>query len=318
VILNASINVSGAIGSNLTILPSGEVAGTVHNGTDLDLQNPLVVAGQSVATLVNLPSGATERVHVQPSTSTSALGASSVWSGLYGGSDLSSGDGLGGFGFRDCCGQFSYPDESKTIDRERNAIAMFLQAEELATPDRPILVGWSQQPLESISVDGATPRQRDLTLVVAPLTLRFPSHGQFRMPAGTLEAHLVDILPRAPQSTGFGFGGPDGQQISVGVGGALTFEFQLPHDGIVRFRYLTLSTGLGVDSLGPARIYDWHTARWRPVDLSMGSASLANPNRFISPTGQLLVQVRATGETGDFTITDQYHVVELSAMGTVT
>ncbi len=317
--LDTSVHIRGAFQSGLTIDARGDISGSIQNSTNLDLRNPVIVAGQAITHLSDIPPGATAEARLRPRSDSSGQDPTSIWSSLYGGSNPGNSDGFGGFGFGDCCDQVSFPGEVKLIDRERNAIAMLTQAQALATPGEILLVGWSERPLGTFTVDGVTPRQRNLNLIVAPLAVHFPVHGPFRLSPGTLTARLVDILPRAPQSCCFGFGGPDSQQqLSVGSGGSLTFEFDLPRARHVRFQRLALSAGSGTDSLGPGSVYDWRALRWVNIDLSVGAVQLPNPNRFVSPNGQILIELRATAASGDLTISDQYHAVDLSATGTVT
>ncbi|HEX8917001.1 MAG TPA: hypothetical protein VF898_00720 [Chloroflexota bacterium] len=317
--LDTSVHIPGSVQSNLRIDAHGDVAGSIHNGTNLELRNPVIVAGQAIAHLPDIPAGATVQARVHPNSDTGGQDPTSFWSNLYGGPELNPSDAFGAFGFRDCCNQVSFPKETRLIDRMRNVIAMLSQAQALTSPGTVLLVGWSDRPLGTFTIDGVTPQRRDLNLIMTPLAVRFPSHGSFQLTDGTLAAHLVDIVPRAPQSCCFGFGGPDTpQQLSVGTGGSLTFEFDLPGSRHIHFQHLVLSTFGGEDSLGPARVYDWHTLRWIPINLSSGSFQFSAPNDFVSPGGQILVEIRATTGSGDITISDQYHALDLSGNGTVT
>lgn len=318
VTFNTSVRVPGSVTSNLRIDARGNVAGSIHNGTNLAIRNPVVLAGQSIVRLPDILPGATIGMRVKPTSTTSGPDPTSIWTDLYGAPNQNS-DSFGGFGFGDCCDQFSYSEETGLIDRERNAIAMLSQAQALPLSGGILLIGWNRQSLGKFSVGGVTPQERNLNLVVTPLAVHLPSHGTFRLNPGTLTAHLVDVLPRAPQSSCCsGIGAADSTQpISVGTGGSLTFEFDLPHSRHVEFRRLVLDTGRGADSLGPGRVYDWRDQRWVNIDLSIGSAGLPNPNRLISSTGQLLVELRATDTVGDLNISDQYHALDLSGTGRV-
>jgi hypothetical protein len=204
---------------------------------------------------------------------------------------------------------------------------MLSRAQLLTSPSGVLLAGWTTAPLASLSVDGAAPQRRDLTFVVTSLPVRLPSRGSFSIQGGMLPGTLVDMLPRAPQvcCSGFGggFGGGFGStdssgQISVGTGGSLTFEYDLPYSRHARFQELALSPGDRSDNTGPTDVYDWISRRWVPVDLSAGSTRLQRPARFISSAGRVLVRLRATTLTGDLTVVDQAYAVEVSARGTVT
>jgi len=316
--LETTVNIPGAVQSGLTVDPHGTIAGSIHNGTNLDLLDPVIVAGQTVAHLSTIPAGGRVYAQIQPSIDSSAQGGALSWSQLYGGANLDNTDPFGGF--RDCCSRSSYAQETRPLDRIRNAVAMLSQAQPdaLSTLGEVLLVGWSERPLGAISVDGTVPQRRDLNLIVTPLSVRFPSRGSFRLLPGTLGPHLVDVLPRAPQSSccGFGPGSDQPQQVSVGPGGFLTFEFDLPGSGHIRFQRLALNINSGDDGTNAGRVYDWRTLRWVNIDLSPGDAQLPNPNRFVSSHGQIMVRFQATGGAGDLTISDPYHDLQISGTGT--
>jgi hypothetical protein len=318
--LETSTDVSGVVQSDLTIDSRGNIAGPIHNGTKLELLDPVIVAGQTVVHLSDLPAGGRVYARVRPGIDTSVQDWGAFWSHLYGGSNLGGSDIFGGF--RDCCNQFSYPQETQLLDRIRNAVTMLSQArpDALSTLGEVLLVGWSERPLATVSVDGSTPQRRDLNLVVTPLSVRFLSHGSFRLRSGTFGPHLIDVLPRAPQSSccGFGPGGDQQGQVSVGPGGFLTFEFDLPRSGRLQFQHLTLSVNGGDSGTNAGRVYDWHTLRWVNVNLSSGAAHLPNSNRFVSSHGQIMVRLQATAGTGDLTISDPYHDLQISGTGVVT
>jgi hypothetical protein len=183
-----------------------------------------------------------------------------------------------------------------------------------------MLIGWTERPLGAVSVDGSTPERRDLTLVATPLSVQLPSKGSFRLLAGTVGGHLVDILPRAPQSNccNFGWGRDQQQEVSVGSGGFLTFEFDLRPTRQVRFQRLTVSVSDQDDNVNQGRVYDWRAHRWVAVDLSSSAAQLPNPDRFVSSRGQLMVRLDSTGDGGDLSISDPYHDVQLAGTGAVT
>jgi hypothetical protein len=316
VTLNTTVHIPGTVQSDLGLNAQGDVAGRIHNGTNLDLLDPVIVAGQTVTHLPNIAVGATIQAHVRPNSDVSSQDQPSIWTQLYGGPDLGGADGFGGF--RDCCDQFSYPQEKRLIDRVRNATAMLSQSQTLSTLGEVLLIGWSTQPLGSFRVDGSAPQRRDLNLIVVPLSVHFPSHGSFRIRTGTLGAHLVDIVPQAPQSNCCGFFSRNDQQISVGPGGSFTFEFDMPNGGHVRFQRLALTVNGGTGGMSTGDVYDWHAHRWVAVDLSTGTAELPNPNRFVSPDDRIMLKLQATAGSGDLTIDSPYQDVQLSGTGTVT
>lgn len=319
--LDTSVSVPGSVRSALAVNAAGDLVGSIYNKTDLRIQDPVVVAGQSFAHLHDLPAGAAARVHLRPGDAYVGGDASSLWTTIYGSPSTILSDDFGPFGFGDCCNGVSLPRETTLRAREGNAIAMLARARALTSPSGVLLAGWTTQPLGSLSVDGAAPQRRDLSLVVVPLAVRLPSHGSFRFEPGTLSGQLVDMVPRAPQICCSGFGGfgsdDSSSQVSVGTGGSLTFEFDLARGRRVRFQRLSVSPGERSDNSGPTDVYDWTSGRWVTVDLTTGSAQLPRPGRFVSSDGRILVRMRATTLTGDLTVLDQHYPVEISAQGAV-
>lgn len=317
--LETSVPIPGTVQSDLTIDAHGTITGSIHNGTNLPLLDPMIVAGQSSAHLADIPVGGRVNARIRPGADDSLQDWTSFWSQLYGGPDFGNSDHFGGF--RDCCNQVAYPQEAQLLDRIRNANAMLSQArpETLSRLGQVLLLGWSTRPVGTIHVDGSSPQRRDLNLIVTPLSVRFPTRGPFRLLTGTVDAHLVDVLPRAPQSNCCGFGGSDQQGVaSVGSGGFLTFEFNMPANRHVRFQNLAIHVNSGDDGATSGRVYDWRTQRWIHVDLSSGSARINQPYRCISASGRIMVRLLATGGTGDLTVYDPYHDVQVSGTGMVT
>jgi hypothetical protein len=322
--LDTSVSIPGSVGSRLAVNGSGDLVGSLRNRTDLDLHDPVIVAGQSFVHLRDLPAGASVNVRLRPGNSFLGGDGSSVWATIYSSPSTILSDDFGPFGF-DCCNGVSLPRETTLRVREGNAIAMLSRARALTSPSGVLLAGWTTQQLGRVSVDGTSPQQRDLTFVIAPLSVQLPDRGAFSVQRGMLAGNLVDMVPRAPQAccSGFGgfgggFGSSDGSsQVSVGTGGSLTFEYDLPYRPGARFRQLVLSPGDRSDNTGPTDVFDWASRRWVAVDLTTGSASLPRPSRFVSSDGRVLVRLRATTETGDLTVVDQAYAVEISARGIV-
>jgi hypothetical protein len=216
-----------------------------------------------------------------------------------------------------CCGP-PQPVEKTTSDRLRDVAAMMPEAQSISTLGEVVLVGWSQQPLGTLTVDGSAPQQRDLFLVAAPLSVHLPSAGSFRLRPGTVAAHLIDDVPFAPSNFCCGPPYPYNQQVNLGSGGSATFEFDIPNGGHVRFRHLTLwANAGGADGTSIGTIYDWQARRWVHVDLSLGSADLRNPDRFISPSGALRIHFKATDESGDIRFQNPLQNLQLSGSGDV-
>jgi hypothetical protein len=325
--LHTSVHVPGTIESDLHPDAHGYLIGTVHNGTNLNLIRPVILAGRTVTHLPDLPAGASRQIraragidpHDHSQIAASLFGQPSwggtryfVKSGLLGGLTFSSPIGIGGI----CCPGPPQAEENSLNDRIRNAGLFLPETQNITSLGEVVLVGWTQQSLGSMTVDGATPHRRDLTMVASPVSIRFVP-GRFRLRRGMLGAHLVDLLPGVT-TTGCCPGGPWVKPMDIGSQGHAIFAFDVPDAAHVHFSRLTLS----VDAGGPAgtgigSVYDWPRHHWVPVDLSSGDVSLSHPERFLSPQGRVLIRLRPTGDTGDVLIADPHQNLQISGSGWV-
>lgn len=246
-----------------------------------------------------------------------ALYGTPRYGGYYGGGYY--GGGMGGpffggsgpfiFNGGGCCPGPTPPAEKTVLDRIRNVSMMLPETQQLMTEGEIMLIGWTQQPLGAFDVDGTAPRQRELTMLSMPVHVGFP-HRAFRLRSGTIGARLVDDVPQQPVNSNrcCGFGQP----IYIGSGGSGIFEFDLP-DPHARFSRLTLWANAGGalgDNIG--HVYDWYSHRWVHVNLSTGEAALRNPNRFISPWGAIQLRLNANYNSGDITILNLNHDLQLT------
>jgi hypothetical protein len=201
------------------------------------------------------------------------------------------------------------------VDRLRNVGDRLPNGQDLSSTNGVVLVGWTENSLGTLTVNGTTPRRRDLNLIEAPLPVHFP-HGTFRLRQGILSAYLVDGTPQPPQngccSTTLGTAA-----VTIGAGGSAIFQFDIPNSGRMRFHRLVLSVNDGeADESKVAQVYDWRSNRWVHVNLDPINAVLATPSRFISAGGALQVRLVSTTSSGDVVIADPSQDVQLS--GTVT
>lgn len=318
VIVNTHVSIPGTVRTALTPDRSGTLVGSIHNGTNLDVLSPIIVAGQTIKTLPNLPPGATIHVRVRP-TSEANFGQTSVWTALLGRANSSDDGGFGGFGgFGDCCNQSVLPSEGTLSARIRNVASMLSQVEPLTGPNEVELLGWSLRPVGSFTVNGSVPQRRDLNLLAVPVSVHLPSHGTFQLLAGTLGAQPVDINPKIPQSDCCSFFSRNDHEISIGAGGSITFQFNIPNSRHVRFHQLQVTTSAGDNGIDQGQVYDWRTHRWAPIDLSTGTARIVHPDRITSPGGAVLLRLLASPTAGDLSIDNPYGDMQISGTGAVT
>jgi len=321
VALHTTITVPGSVAGKLRIDRTGYLVGTVHNGTLLTLSHPIIIAGRSTIHLPDMPPGSTVGVRVKPYLSAADIGNQPFWNWVYGQPRFGGPVYVGGrWFFTDgpCCYGPSAPMEHTFDDRVSDAATQIPDAQTVILLGDVLFVAWNQQPMGTIRVDGASPQRRDLTMVVAPLTVHFQA-GPFVLLSGTVGAHLVDISPRPGTSGCCGPAGPN--SIDVAAGGSATFEFDLPSAGHLHFAHLRLNVDAGgAYGAESGHLWNWRARRWIRVDLSLGSAAVHDPDRFISSHGALLVKLVNSGGSGpnhgpDMRILDILRNLQISGDG---
>jgi hypothetical protein len=326
--LRTSVNISGALRSQLSLNRAGYLTGTIHNGTSLDLIRPVVLAGDAVERLPTISSGRTIEVRLKPQSSTTPQNL--LWQRLYGqpspqqfsGGPMYYGSGLGSSGVPflgnggGCCPGPLPPKENNLSDRIRNVAAALPDTEVGTMPGEVTLLAWTQRSLGAVTVDGTVPQRRDLNLVMAPLSVHL-GRGSFSLPTGVLSARLMDSSPGDSSSGGCCPFDPRIQPLYLSQGGSATFQFDIPGKHI-RFRRLALNVNAGGavgDDIG--HVYNWRSGRWDQVNLSTGNASLRHPNQYLSPRGALLVKLETTSTSGAVVIGDAHRQLQISGAGTV-
>jgi hypothetical protein len=313
VALWTTVHIGGSLRSDLHVEPDGAIVGTIRNDTDLTLQAPAILAGSAVLRLANLPPHVARAVRIEPKVDNRDRSATLLWDRIYGTSQTSADFGAWD---GDPWEEPRLGSEASFIDRLRNVGDRLPDGEDLPAGSGIILIGWTETSLGSLTVDGVTPRRRDLNLLETTLPIHFP-RGAFELRRGTLRAYLVDGRPQPPQngccSTSFG-----SRVVGVGPGGFATFQFDIPDPGHLQFNRLVLSVNAGgADGSKVAQVYDWHRRRWVHVNLGPIDAVLTTPARFISNAGALQVRLHATSTSGDVVIADPLQDVQLSGSATV-
>lgn len=310
--LQTSVSLPGTLRSNLHLAPDGAIVGTVRNTTSLTLLRPMIIAGSAVARLPDLRPGATLRVRVVPALRTGWQAHSTLWDQVYQPSRLSAALGT----WDGDPWEAPSPLAEKTLtDRLRNVSALLPQAQTITSLGEILFLGWSERTLGTVSVNGAAPQRRDLSLVAATLAVHFP-RGPFHLRRGTIGAYLVDAQPQQPQF-GCCFDSTASQPVALGPGGSATFEFDMPRTRALHFSRLQLWLDTG-GAVGPeiGQAFDWQTGRWVYLDLETSLVTLPHPDRFISPSGALLVRLRANNASGDITISDPRQDLQISGWAT--
>lgn len=326
VALHSTMNVAGAIRGQLHLNRTGWIVGAVHNDTHLTLIHPAIIAGTAAERLADLPPEATVRIRIKPNNDVFAnIYGRPIWYKLYGsprygpgyyggppGIGLVTGQFMGG---SYCCYGPAPPPEKTLADRIRNAAENIPEAQAISALGQVTLAGWTEQPFGAITVDGAAPQRRDLTLVMAPLQVRFP-HGPFTLRTGVLDAQIIDQSPQAAQNLCCA---QSGQSVLLSPGSWAILGFDIPQASHLHWTRLDLGVNAGGASGAEiCSVYDWRHAAWVHEDVTFGYTRLKHPARFISPAGRMLVRLRATADSGNIRIMDIHRALQLRGTGVTT
>ena len=344
--MSTSISVRGDIDYSLRVTKSGEVAGWVRNGTSLSLIHPAIIAGRWYERLPAVPPGKTVTVRVTPGTNVYNHSSMTMWErvlgqydpdyccgsgGVYdsippsisvqpasrgGGTVALGGDCMGYGGCQGCCFGYGPAPEHSLGARLRNAATQMPSAQQLDALGEVVFVGWNEQPLIPLTVNGGAPDRRDLNLIVKPLTVTFPP-GPFRLRTGTIGANLIDVRPAAPNGQNC-CNTPIVGAIELGHGGSATYEFDLHAKGQVHLAKLSVYVDAGgANGRNMGRIWNCTDQRWISYDLSRGVAHLSNPQPFVSTKGTILVKLVANDGGSDMYFPDARRDIQIAGSGWV-
>jgi len=158
----------------------------------------------------------------------------------------------------------------------------------LLTDAPATLVGWADQPLDSINavtVNGITPGGTHDNFVQLPLNLNFV--GTLKLPPNLISGQVINAQGSDVQTTQ-----PSVYSMSTG---SVTFEFALPdmaHWQISNMRITEpFFKALKDKSHVQVRLYNWSAGTWDTIMLSQYSFTTANIKAYTSLDGRMLLQV---------------------------
>lgn len=316
--LRTTMQIPGRIATNLHLDSRGRIVGMVVNRTSVPLLRPALIAGQAYARLPDIAPGGHAAVSLYPRSEVTDHEYTQMLTQVYG---LTLPDYSAMVVNRSVSipgNPAGIPADRTLARRIRNAVNALPESHLLSAIGEVTLVAWTDQPLDSIELDGAAASHRDLTLLVQPVTVS-AARGRFLLPTGVIGARPVDMQPAAPE---YPCGGVTPQPFALGPGSEATFAFQLP-----RGRYSALSLDLYAGGIDPTtsdytgvprnavEAYDWRAQRWIPLSFHSYSSHFVKPARFISYTGAVLVRVRSTQRIGDLTILDPRADLQIHGTG---
>jgi len=273
-------------------LVNGKLTGTIENHSNLTFSDAVLIAGDSFQTIGPLKPGATATVSVTPKA-VNPFGQP-LFTRVY-----STGPSCGG-------GPCGGPYGGSSTDRDALAKTQILSLLPISTSFKgntasttPLLVAWSHQSFESLTVSGSSPRSSAVSAVA--LSLPVDQIGTGTLPAGVVNGRIVDVVGDSQSN------GPPG--ILSLQKGSLTYEFAPAlADG-------TRLTGVSVNAqnpygakfvppssstqTGPAvqgQIWDWASSTWTDVAYQ-DNGTTALPDSAVNPTTGL-VRLRLSTTSG--------------------
>lgn len=263
-------------------LTNGKLQGTIRNVSNLSFTDAVVLAGDGFQILPKLDAGATATYSVTPKVS--------VFTGMPTAMTIypSTGFNFGG----------PVPSQSADADREALAKTSILQMVSgsnygFTSAITPMVVAWSRQPAQDVTIAGSKPRTTTLTAVVLPLHVTGIEAGA--VPAGMVSSRFTDMQgdaqPAQPGAVLLQNG-----SVSYDFTPALAPGSHLDSASIDS----TFSSPKGPVAPGTAatlqaRYWDWQRSVWTSLSYNMGGIT-ALPAAAINPaSGEVRLQVDAGG-----------------------
>jgi hypothetical protein len=261
-------------------LVNGKLTGTIQNNSNLRFTDLVVLAGDGYQVISGLAPGAGATFSVTPKPSNPYAGPPAYMT-IYG-------------------NYFNGPPPSQTSDADRQNLEkssiLSLVAgggfNGISSTIAPMIVAWTQQPYEQITVGGAHPRSTAESAVVIPLAIGAIGAGS--LPAGLVVSRFTDI-------DGTTQNGPPGAVFMQS--GTATYDFT---PQLVPGTHLTGAT-LDSTSQSPkggafpgqslsAEAWDWSQSAWVHVAYTpLGTTTL--PAGAVNPsTGEVRVRITVNGQ----------------------
>jgi hypothetical protein len=264
----------------------GNLVGVVENHSNMSFSDAVLVAGDAYQTLGPIGPGASIALSLQPKAA-SPFNGNPISTRIYPSVMYGNGGNPGaGFGGRASDAERRAEDRTQILQLLLGGINGAV-----APAITPMLIAWSDQPLQSIAVNGNTPRAHATSAVVVPLTVS--SLGSGAVPAGLIPARLIDF-------SGEGQPGPGSIFLQNGTA---TYEFSAPLAAGVHLTGAALSSSNAYmgKPLGPTatagavqeQVWDWASSAWRTIDLQDNGVTTL-PTGAVNPaTGTVRVRLTA-------------------------
>ena len=266
-------------------MAGGLLVGSIQNSSGIEFTDGVVIAGNSFAKLNALRPGQVTQFTLTPATNS------------YNGPPISmtiypSNYQFGGVG----------ANNSSDTERDmetRSAILSTLIPNGfggLLATTQPIVVLWTQQPFQNVTVNGAHPR----TFVESAVVMALPIEqvGPGALPAGVVPGRVIDIDADTTQ-------GPPGTVMAQA--GSVTFSFTpiLAPGTHLSLVSITNTNPFGAKGfLGPAgtpatikaEAWDWKQSRWSEIAYQETGTTTVADSAVNSTTGEVRLRLSSTGQ----------------------
>ena len=273
-------------------LVNGQLKGTVENHSNLTFTDAVLIAGDNFQTIGALKPGASANLSLAPKSGTS-LGQP-LYMSVYNQSGIYQNGGYGPGG-----------PTVTAADRDNFAKTQILSLLPTGAGFKgigsgsaaPMLVAWTHQSFQDLSVNGTQPRSSALAAVV--LSLAVDQIGTGPLPAGIVSGRIVDVVGDSQGQ------GPPGMLVLQN--GSVTYEFAPALRSGARLTALSINAqnpygpkfgppGTTTQT-GPAvtgQVWDWSRAAW--IDVAyQDNGTTALPDSAVDPsTGLIRLRVSTT------------------------
>jgi hypothetical protein len=261
-------------------LVNGQLTGTIQNNSNMRFTDLVVLAGDGYQLLSGLAPGATATFSVTPKAANPYMGPPAT-STIYG-------------------NYYNGPQPTQTTDADREAmvktsILSLLTLQNfygISQAISPMVVAWTKQPYQHLSVAGSQPRSTAETAVVLPLAIGELGLGS--VPAGVVASRFTDIDGTTQ------IGPPGGVLMQKGT---VTYDFT---PTLAPGTHLTRATLDSTNQVGKgvapttsqsleAEVWDWTQSRWVPIAYNGAGTTELPPSAVDPSSGAVRLRLTVTG-----------------------
>lgn len=267
-------------------LSGGQVKGTIRNASAMSFTDGIVFSGTGYQKIGPLGPGGTLSFAVTPAAST--VVGPPVYMQVYRNNLC-------------CSGPAGNSPDVERINETRSSILGTLSNVNygpVAVSAAPVVVLWTQHPLEQVTVNGAQPRRYVENAVV--LNLPIGQFGAGTIPTGVVLGRVIDVDAQLTPA------GPPG--LIVANSGTVIYSFQPALAAGKRLGAVSLSSTnpYGGKFIGPngastpgvvkGQVWDWTTSSWIDVSYADGGTTTVPPEAVNPSTGEVRLKLSSDGQ----------------------